>query len=668
MATSPAPRPLTARDLWLLARVGDPVVARDGRFAIAPVKRWDLGAEPGAAKGIERLVQFFPDGRARPLTSAEVSASAPALSHDGNRLAFLRADAGKQSQLHVLELAGGGEARKVTDLPMGALEMRWLPDGAHMIVLAHVLGEDLTLEGTRALVAKRDKAGTVPHVTEDRIYRYWDRWLTGGEVPHLFVLDVATGALRDLTPDARRWFELMDPGGQFDISPDGSEVVFSADVSTPPHARVRFALFTVPVAGGATTCITPDHAADAVRPRYSPDGAAIVYGMQQDPDHYADRVRLARFERATGSHSVLTEGWDRSCDGWEFADAATLVVTAEEHARGALFVTDPRTPGTPQRLLASGSVHGAAVGGGQVWFQHHSLSSPPELARVAVTMVGGPHAAPTPVSRENAALMAEIALGEVEEVHFPGAGGAEVQMFVMHPPGRRAEQKLPLVHLIHGGPHGVFGDQWHFRWNAQVLAGAGYRVAMVNFHGSSSFGQAFTDAILGDWGGKAAQDILLATDLLVARGLADPARMAITGGSFGGYMSCWLATQTDRFRCAIAHAAVYNLSSKHNTDVTQGLGRAMGGEPWTAEGAENIRRWNPAAHTAGYRTPMLIIHGEKDYRVPVTHGLEVYGILKAKGIDARLVYYPDENHWILKPANSLHWYGEFLGWLKRYLG
>ena len=191
---------------------------------------------------------------------------------------------------------------------------------------------------------------------------------------------------------------------------------------------------------------------------------------------------------------------------------------------------------------------------------------------------------------------------------------------------------------------------------------------MVNFHGSASFGQAFTDAILGDWGGKAAEDILLATDLLVARGLADPARMAITGGSFGGYMSCWLATQTDRFRCAIAHAAVYNLSSKHNTDVTQGLGRAMGGEPWTAEGAENIRKWNPAAHTAGYRTPMLIIHGEKDYRVPVTHGLEVYGILKAKGIDARLVYYPDENHWILKPANSLHWYGEFLGWLKRYLG
>jgi len=221
------------------------------------------------------------------------------------------------------------------------------------------------------------------------------------------------------------------------------------------------------------------------------------------------------------------------------------------------------------------------------------------------------------------------------------------------------------VHLVHGGPHGVFGDQWHWRWSAQAFAARGYLVAMVNFHGSTSWGQDFATSIHGEWGLKPTDDILAATDQLIERGFIDPDRMAISGGSYGGYLTAWLTTQTDRFVCAIAHAAVTNLGGMYASDFTQGRPRAYGAEYF--DDRQRVERWSPSAHAAGYSTPTLVIHGEQDYRVPVTQGLELYGVLKAKGVEARLVYYPDENHWILKPRNSIHWYGEVLGWLERYL-
>ena len=271
------------------------------------------------------------------------------------------------------------------------------------------------------------------------------------------------------------------------------------------------------------------------------------------------------------------------------------------------------------------------------------------------------------VGHHNDDLLAELDLGATEDVRFPGAGGDEIQMWVTYPPGFDPARRWPLVHDIHGGPHGVSGDQWHWRWNTQVFAAAGYVVAAVNFHGSSSWTNEFARGIQGAWGDKPTADVLAATDHLLARGFVDPERMAIAGGSYGGYLVAWLIGQTDRFKAAICHAGVTNLLGpvRHRRHPRPGAGlrrRALG------------RTWRPSAAGAPPRrspppvTPTLVIHGEQDYRVVVTQGLELYGILKAKGVEARLVYYPDEGHWILKPQNSLHWYGEFLGWLERHLG
>jgi dipeptidyl aminopeptidase/acylaminoacyl peptidase len=256
-------------------------------------------------------------------------------------------------------------------------------------------------------------------------------------------------------------------------------------------------------------------------------------------------------------------------------------------------------------------------------------------------------------------------LGKVDDLSFSGADGDPVQMFLVYPPLFDAAGRWPLVQLIHGGPHGIFGDAWHWRWNVHCFAAPGQIVALVNFHGSSSFGQAFTASIEGTWGDQPYRDIEAATDHLIGLGFIDEAHMAVAGGSYGGYLAAYITAQTDRYACAVAHAAVTNLAGMYASDLTEGRRRAFGAEIW--EDRAKVERFSPSTHAAGYGTPTLIIHGERDYRVPLTQGLELYGVLTAKGISARLVYYPEENHWILSPQSSLHWYGEVLGWLNLYL-
>ena len=222
------------------------------------------------------------------------------------------------------------------------------------------------------------------------------------------------------------------------------------------------------------------------------------------------------------------------------------------------------------------------------------------------------------------------------------------------------------MHLIHGGPHGQFGDLWHYRWNTHAFAVPGYAVACVNFQGSTSWGNDFAQRIQGAWGERPYEDVMKATDALVASGLVDEGRMAISGGSYGGYLTSWIASQTDRFACAINHAGVYDLTLQYASDVTWGRAANMGGDIWHAP--EAVDRWNPARHAEGLNTPMLVIHGEKDYRVPINHALLCYGILQARGVPSRLLYFEDENHWILKPRNSLRWYAEVISWFERFLG
>ena len=656
-------RAFTAEDLWRIPRVGAPVPSPDGRVAAVTVTTFDLQKNEGRTR-----IWLVPaaGGEPRALTSPEHSSNEPAFSPDGRRLAFVRKDADGRQQLHVMSL-DGGEPERVTDMPLGVFDPTWLPDGRRIVVAGNLIRGHLTPEATKAELERREKDPVKAHVTEERFYRYWDTWLTTGEVPHLFVLDLETRELRDLMPESTLWFDPMDPSGQYDVSPDGGWVAYAATAFETDRSLVRSCVCVVPVDGSeGPRCLTTGHPADDERPRWSPDGAAVVYGMKQDPFFYADRMRLVRWDLATGEHAPFLDAWELSPVAWEFAPDGALLVEAERDARHGLWRYEGT--GAPREIVRGGTVSGARpAADGAVWFAMNTLSEPTEAYRLAAGAAGAER-----LTHFTDAALDGVAFGEVREIRFPGAAGETVQMFIVMPPSvpppvaPTAVTPPPLVHVIHGGPHGISGDNFHPRWNAHLFAAPGYVAAMVNFQGSTSWGQDFAQRIQGAWGERPYQDVMAATDLLVGEGIVDAERMAATGGSYGGYLVAWIAGQTDRFRCIVNHAGVFDVWSMYATDITQGRHQAFGGEPW--DRMEALDRWNPVRFAKGIRTPMLVVHGERDYRVPVTQGLFCYNVLKAKGVPARLVYFPDENHWVLKPRNSLLWYREVQEWLARWLG
>ena len=641
-----------------MSRVGKPAAAPGGGFAVVPVTTYDVTEN----KGRSRLYRVDRDGTTTPLTAPGTDSTNPVVSPDGTQIAFLRKGDAEdaKAQVHVMRL-DGGEPECLTDLPLGANGPRWVGDSTALVFPAAVLADQEDIEATRAEVKARTDRKMKARVTEDRFYRYWNKWMTDGEVHHLFRLDLATKQLTDLTPGWVRPLDFENVDAAFDVSPDGKEIVFQSLSKDKPYDEVGVAIYTV-VPGEAPRLLWPGGAPSQRRPRYSPDGTRIAFGFTIEfPGFYADRVRLAVHDRSGDDPLVLTPDWDRSCGGWEWTpDGTSLVFVAEDEARLHLY-SIAAAGGDPVVLGRGGSISAPTpVADGSVWCQHASLSQPED---VAIATDGTLRR----VTEFNAAVLADIELGRVEDVRFPGADGDEIQMFVIYPPGFDQKKQWPLVQDIHGGPHGVNGDMWHWRWNPHVFASPGYVVAAVNFHGSSSWGNEFAKSIHGAWGDQPTRDVEAATDHLLAAGYIDPKRMAIAGGSYGGYLVSWLIGQTDRYAAAICHAGVTNLLGQWATDMTYGRHVSFGGHPWDPDGLANTHRWSPTDHSMEWRTPTLVVHGEQDYRVVITQGLEFYGILRGKGVPARLVYYPDEGHWILKPQNSLHWYGEFLGWLERWL-
>lgn len=677
--------PLSAEDLWALPRVGPPALSPDGRRAVTTVTRHALKRNEGRSRlwlmpaDAQAAGDGSPRDRARPLTSESPGCGQPAWSPEGERLLFIKKaatleDDGKlRPQLFLLHLAGG-EPERLTDLPLGVTDPRWFPDGRRVAFLAEVCCAAPDPADTVALLAEAEKNPVKARCSESRLYRFWDHWLNEERCHHIFVLDLESRELMDLTPASTRWFSPMDPTGHYDIAPDGREIAFAACASLPPHDPVRWGVFTVAVPArvktGARISRTRElgrrFAGGAENPRYSPDGRWLLYGMQREPDFYADPVRLVARERGGKRELVLTETWDRSPSSWIFDGQGRVLLLAEEAGRGALFAFTFKQAlragrAEPRRLRRGGAYNGLVATERHLFLNHSSLCEAPEILRLDLE-----GRRPRRLTGFTRPLLAARALGAVRERVFDGAEGKPVQMFLVHPPLGGGKRRRPLLHLVHGGPHGNFGDQWHWRWNAQVFAaGSGALCAMVNFHGSTGWGKAFAASILGRWGDQPYADVMAATDLLLAEGLVDPRRMAAAGGSYGGYLIAWLAAKTRRFACLINHAGVSDLQAQYASDWTQGRRRAMGGEPW--DNLEGLDRYNPMRHAKGFGTPMLVLHGERDFRVPYTQGLAVYNVYKAMGLPARLVVYPDENHWVLKPQNSIHWYGEVFDWLKRWL-
>jgi dipeptidyl aminopeptidase/acylaminoacyl peptidase len=617
---------------------------------VVPVVRYD---EDGEASSI--LYRVGRDGGTTQLTSEARFASSPVPSGDGTRMAFLSKQGDDKPQVHVMRL-DGGEASSVTELPLGAKYVTWAPLRNSLIVIAPLLRGFPTLEETKAELEERgDKKH--PVITEDRIYRHWKRWLAGDTIDHLFRADLDDGETAHLTPGLDRLIGLDDLSESLAVTPNGETIIFSLDDYDEPWERIRLSLHTVPVAGGDIAKLDTAPAAQQMRPTVTPDGETLIYGAQYEEDYYADIVRIVSHHLPTGTETVLAAGWDRAAGGWEPIGNDEIVFHAEDEGHIRLY-TLALDGGAPTPQTATGSNHGPRVGVDCYWHRTESMHMPPEVAYTC-----GGHT--NIVSGFNAELLSELDLRPAEELRFTGSNDVPIQAFVVTPPGFDRNQEWPLLQNVHGGPHNGVMDNWHWRWNPQVMAAAGYVVMSVNFHGSSSFGDAFTRSIRGAWGDMASRDIEAATDHMIDLGYIDASRMAIAGGSYGGYLVSWLTAMTGRYSASICHAGVTDLVGQWASDHTAGRDKSVGGVPW--EDMDAVQRWSPMAHTHDITTPTLVIHGELDYRVVITQGLVLYGVLKAKGVPSRLVYFPDEGHWIESRDNAIVWWEEFLGWLARWV-
>jgi dipeptidyl aminopeptidase/acylaminoacyl peptidase len=652
-----APSRFAAQEMAGLGRVSDPQLSPDGRWVAYAATEVTMPA--GTRNSDLWLVPITGDAAPRRLTDDARSDTRPRWSRDGKRLAFLSSRDGS-SQAYVLEVAGGAP-RKVTALATGANSVSWI-DGATLLVASDVYPECNTAGHDEACnKQKLDGAGKPDsgRLYDGLLVRHWDTW-EDMRRSHLLVVPIEGGAIRDLTPGARDVppFSLGGPE-DFAVSPDGREVAFVRNDDKVEATSTNSELFVVPTAGGPARRISGSAGYDG-GPLYSPDGKKIAFRAQARAGYEADTWRLKVYDREAGTVRTLTETFDRHVEGfaWSF-DSSMLFFTAGEAAREPIFSV-PLEEGTVRRVAdGTYSELQAAPDGRTLVATRVRLTHPAEVWRV---QVGGDAQALTHV---NDARLAPFALKPGESVTYKGAAGKDVQAWIVKPPDFDPARKYPLLVLIHGGPQGTWGDGWSFRWNPQVFASAGYVVFMPNPRGSIGWGQEFIDDVNGDWGGRAYEDIMKGTDFAEALPYVDKGRTVAAGASYGGYMVNWILGHTDRFRALVSHDGVFDL-------------RAIGGateEQWFSDwefrgtywdNPEMYERWSPANFVKNFKTPTLVVHGELDYRVPIEQGLALYTALQRRGVPSRLLVFPDENHWVLKPVNSVRWYREVIGWLDQW--
>lgn len=661
-----AARPMTAVDLASMKRIGAPAVSPDGRWLVYQLRETDLAANRGRID--LWLLDLSRPGSAavRIASTAQHNEHDPRFSADGRFLYFLSGASGSEQVWRAA--LPNGRPQQVTDVKGGVAGYLPAPSGDRLAVWAErdLRCRDLACEGVPDPVQGQGSARAYDEV----FVRHWDAWETPGTYSRIFVLPLVDGrAQGNGTPvmsNVRGHAPTRPFGGAEEISwsPDGRTLFFTMREAGRAEANsTNLDIYAVRDGGAPQNITQPNQALDT-HPVVSPDGRFLAYTAMSRPGYEADRQVILIRNLETGAVRPLTHEWDRSVGSIAWApDGRSLLVTAQEVLDNPLFRVDFVT-GRVTRLTQGGTVGNVTpLRDGSIIYTLNSVEAPDDIWRLPAR--GG---APQRLTAVNEALLAQLDPVAVNRFSFTGAGGDRVWGQIVKP--ATMSRTLPVAFIIHGGPQGSFNNGWSYRWNPRLFSAPGYASVSVDFHGSTGYGQAFTDAINRDWGGKPLEDLRLG---LVAAGRQDPQldieNACALGGSYGGYMVNWIAGRwPERFKCLVTHAGVFDLRAmSYETEELWFTEWEFGGPYYERGAAEVMERWNPVHHVQNWRTPILFIHGERDYRVPYTQSIAGFTAAQRRGVPSRLVMYPDENHWILKPQNSIQWYREVHGWLQRYL-
>ena len=652
-----AQRPLSFDDLAAMRRIGAPQISPDGRWIAYDASTIDM-----AANYRRSAIYLIPasGGNSRQISDGSRQDEGPAWSPDGKTIAYVSNRQGGAKQVYLYDVASGA-TRKLTDLQGGASSVKWMPDGSALLLVSDIYpdcGVDPACikEKTEAAEKKPSQA----RVIDSLLFRHWNAWVEATRA-HIIYYPLS-GTPRDLTPGAFDAPPFSVGGGdEFDISPDGRELVFARNVEERPELSTNSDLFLAPTSGAAQPVrITTRRGADTA-PKYSPDGKWIAWRSQARPGYESDLWELWLYNRSTRATTRLAADFPNWIDSLTWSpDSRTLYVTSPEKGKVAIY--EVTLEGKYKQILSQGSASALTVSrdGRTLYFELASLRRPADI--YSLTRDGKL----TQVTHDNDALLGALAMGETSEMWWTGAEGVNVHGYLVKPPRFDATKKYPAIVLIHGGPQGAWSDAWSYRWNPQMFAARGYVVLMPNPRGSTGFGQQFVEEISADWGGRVYTDIMNGVDKLAELPYVDANRLGAAGASYGGYMVNWILGHTDRFKALVSHASVFNLVSMWG--VTEELWFPeweFKGTPW--ENPEMYERWSPHRFARNFKTPTLVSHGELDFRVPIGEGIQLFTTLQRRGVPSRFLYFPDEGHWVLKPQNSKLWYTTALDWFDQWV-
>nr|WP_275661501.1 S9 family peptidase [Shewanella sp. Isolate7] len=646
-------KPLSVEVLWQLSRIGNPSISPNGDYIIAPVTEYDVPAD----KGNTQLWLFSKDGKQqRALTAKGLRVSEPVFSPDSKTLAFIsKRDKDEAGQIYLLPMDGPGEAQRLTEVPSGVYGLKWV--GEHLYFISSVYPGKNWKEIGEQLKADKDNKVSA-HQWNALPYSSFDHWIDEGRQAHVFRISAKGGEVEAITQPLNIELPRSSQGaGSYDISPDEAWIAFNANGSDN-QVNPKIDIFLAAIGSGKAENITPDNQAPDSNPAFSPNGKTLAFTRQHIKGFYADTAKLMLFDLKKRSTKMLAKNWDRSVARFEWTpDSKGFYAAIDDAATRRLYHIDGKNGKVKAITKATNFGKPAIAQDGTLVAANDSFLYPARLVKVNAR-----NGKTTRLDSFNDEVLADVDLGTYESVTYKGYNDQEIQMWVHYPPGFDRSKKYPLMMLVHGGPHNAISDGFHYRWNAQTFASWGYVTAWPNFHGSNSFGQEFADSINPDWKNKSLEDVLKAADWFKQQSWIDDKRMVAGGASYGGYLTSIILGQKHPFNALLIHAAVYNMYSQMAADFSVHSPRF--GNYW--DNPEIYQSISPHYGAVNFNTPTLVIHGQLDYRVPVGQGFELFRTLQTRGVESRMIYFPDENHWIMKPNNSIYWYNQVKGWMTRF--